>query len=113
VSSVPYDPIFAALTPTLLTVGLYLIGVAIWPRPTAKSRVLMLSVTLAFMAQYSGWRIAETLPPPAFNLEYAFAIGFLVGETAGAFATALSILFLLRSRDRSADADANADWLAS
>jgi hypothetical protein len=56
--------------------------------------MLMLSVTLAFMAQYSWWRIAETLPPPAFNLEYAVAIGFLVAETAGAFAAALSILFL-------------------
>ena len=110
--SVSDDPIFTALTPGILALGLYLIGVAIWPRPTARSRVLMLSITAAFMAQYSWWRVTETLPPPALNLEYAVAIGFLIAETAGAFAAALSILFLLRSRDRSADVDANAEWLA-
>jgi cellulose synthase (UDP-forming) len=71
----------------------------------------MLSISAALMAQYTWWRITQTLPPAAFSLEYAIAILFLLAETAGASAAALSLLFLSRSRDRSADADANADWL--
>ena len=61
----------------------------------------MLSISVAFMAQYTWWRITETLPPPALTLEYAIAIGFLIAETGGAISAALSILFLLRVRDRS------------
>jgi len=106
----PDDPVLTALTPSFLTLGLYLIGVAVWPRPTARSRVLMLSVSVAFIAQYTWWRITETLPPPALTLEYAIAIGFLIAETGGAISAALSILFLLRVRDRSTEADANAGW---
>ena len=77
------DPVITALTPTLIALGLYLAGVAIWPRPTAPSRPLMLSISAAFMAQYTWWRITETLPPAAFNFEYVIAIGFLLAETAG------------------------------
>ena len=106
----PDDPVLTALTPSFLTLGLYLIGVAVWPRPTARSRVLMLSVSVAFIAQYTWWRITETLPPPALTLEYAIAIGFLIAETGGAISAALSIMFLLRVRDRSTEADANAGW---
>ena len=105
------DPVLTALTPTLIAFGLYLASVAIWPRPTALSRPLMLSISAAFMVQYTWWRITETLPPAAFNIEYVIAIGFLLAETAGASASALSLLFLSRTRDRSADADANAGWL--
>jgi len=106
----PDDPVLTALTPSFLTLGLYLIGVAVWPRPTARSRVLMLSVSVAFIAQYTWWRTTETLPPPALTLEYAIAIGFLIAETGGAISAALSIMFLLRVRDRSTEADANAGW---
>jgi cellulose synthase (UDP-forming) len=75
------------------------------------SRALMLSISVAFMAQYTWWRISETLPPPAFTIEYAIAIVFVAAETGGTLAAALSILFLSKTRDRSPDADANAEWL--
>jgi cellulose synthase (UDP-forming) len=103
------DPVVTALTPTLIAFGLYLAGVAIWPRPTALSRPLMLSISAALTVQYTWWRITETLPPAALSVEYAIAIGFLLAETAGMSASALSLLFLFRTRDRSADA--NAGWL--
>jgi cellulose synthase (UDP-forming) len=112
VAGIADDPLFSALTPAFIALGLYLIGVALWPRPTATSRALLLSMSVAFMAQYTWWRVRETLPPPAFSLEFTVGVGFLVTETAGATA-ALSILFLLRARDRSDDVDANAEWLAS
>jgi cellulose synthase/poly-beta-1,6-N-acetylglucosamine synthase-like glycosyltransferase len=112
-SGIADDPLFAALTPVILAYGLFLTCVAIWPRPTAIGRAMLLSVSVAFMVQYTWWRVSETLPSPAFNAEFAIAVGFLMAETAGAIAAALSILFLLRTRDRSVDADANAEWLVS
>ena len=109
--SIADDPLLASLTPVLMAFGLFLIAVAVWPRPTPMSRVLLLSTSVAFIAQYMWWRVSETLPPPAFNVEYAIAIGFLIAEIAGTAAAALSILFLFRVRDRSVDADRNAQWL--
>ena len=73
----------------------------------------MIAGSLAMMAQYAWWRIAATLPSPAFTFEYALALVFLIAEMVGIVTAALSLLFLTRTRDRSPEADANAEWLAS
>jgi cellulose synthase (UDP-forming) len=49
--------------------------------------------------------------PPAFTIEYAIAILFVVAECSGTCAAVLSISFLSKTRDRSGDADANVEWL--
>ena len=105
------DPVFIALTPALITFGLFLIAAAIWPKPTAASRPLMLAIGAALMANYAWWRVSQTLPSAAFTGEYAIALVFLFTETSGMIAAALSNFFLVRTRNRSADADANATWL--
>jgi cellulose synthase/poly-beta-1,6-N-acetylglucosamine synthase-like glycosyltransferase len=106
------DTVLAAVRPALATLGAFFVCAAIWPKPGARSRVLMIAVSLAFMAQYAFWRITQTLPAPAYTFEYALALSFLVAEMGGLLAAALSLLFLARTRDRSGDADANAEWLA-
>ena len=106
------DTVLAAVRPALATLGFFLICVATWPKPGAKSRAFMIAISLALMAQYAWWRVTQTLPPPAYTFEYALAVGFLIAEMGGLLAAALSLLFLTRARDRSRDADANAQWLS-
>ena len=103
----------AALSPSIVVVGLFLIATAIAPRPTSTTRVAMLLVSGAFMAKYAWWRTTQTLPAASVSAEYAIAILFLGVECAGTLAAALSAFFLTRSRDRSVDADNNAEWLKS
>ena len=105
------DPVFIALTPALITFGLFIIAAAVWPKPTAATRPLMIAISIALMTNYAWWRVSETLPPPALTGEYAIALIFLFTESSGMVAAALSNFFLIRTRNRSADADANAVWL--
>jgi cellulose synthase (UDP-forming) len=113
VFSVLDESFLAAFQPTLATIGLFFICIAIWPKPATTARIFMISVSFAFMAQYAWWRIADTLPAPALTFEYALALSFLVAEMLGIATAALSLLFLTRTCDRSPEADANADWLSS
>ncbi len=110
-SGIADSAFLSALTPTIVALGLFLIAVAVWPKPTAIARPVMIAISLAFMAEYGWWRITATLPPPGLSFEYALALGFLFAEMGGALAAALSLVFLSRTRDRSSDADANAEWL--
>jgi cellulose synthase (UDP-forming) len=111
VSSIADDAFLSALTPTIVTLGLFLIAAAVWPKPTTIGRPVMIAISLAFMADYAWWRVTATLPSPGLTFEYAIALGFLFAEMGGALAAALSLVFLCRTRDRSSDADANAQWL--
>ncbi len=105
------DPILSALAPTFVAFGLFLVVTAVWPKPTTASRPIVVAISLAVIAQYAWWRITATLPAPAPSFEYGIALVFIVAESGGMLAAALSLLFLSRTRDRSADADANAEWL--
>ena len=66
-----------ALAPSFVVIGLSLIATSIAPRPTPRSRALMLFVSAAFMAKYAWWRTTQTLPAASFSAEYAIAIIFL------------------------------------
>src|ERR1700735_2916886 len=115
------DPVLAlldtsvlpALAPTLVTLGVFFVCAALWPKPVATGRVFMVAGSFAMMTQYAWWRITETLPAPAFSFEFALALVFLAAELIGIATAALSLMFLTRTRDRSPEADANAEWLAS
>ncbi len=111
-SGIADNAFLSALTPTIVALGLFLIVAAVWPKPTTASRPVMIAISLAFMAEYAWWRVTTTLPAPGLTFEYAIALGFLVAETGGVLAAALSLVFLCRTRDRSVDADANGQWLA-
>ena len=76
------ESLLAAARPTLATVGLFFICMAIWPKPVTTGRPFMIAVSLAFMARYAWWRMTETLPAPALTFEYALALTFLVAEIA-------------------------------
>jgi cellulose synthase (UDP-forming) len=107
------DYFLAALQPVLVTLGLFFVCAAVWPKPVAAGRVFMVAGSFAMMAQYTFWRVTETLPGPAVSVEYALAVAFLAAELTGIVTAALSLMFLTRTRDRSPDADANAEWLSS
>jgi cellulose synthase (UDP-forming) len=107
------DSVLAALEPALVTLGLFFVCAALWPKPVAMGGAFMVAGSFAMMIQYGWWRITETLPAPAFNFEFALALVFLIAELIGIATAALSLLFLTRTRNRSPDADANAKWLMS
>ena len=94
----PTIPLSSALTPALITFGLFIIAAAVWPKPTAASRPLMIAISIALMTNYAWWRVSETLPPPALTGEYAIALLFLFTESSGMVAAALSNFFLMRTR---------------
>jgi cellulose synthase (UDP-forming) len=106
------DSVLAAIQPAFVTLGLFLVCAAVWPKPVATGRAVMIAGSFAVMTQYAFWRITETMPAPAFSFEYALALVFLAAELVGIVTSALSLMFLTRTRDRSPDADANAGWLA-
>jgi hypothetical protein len=89
VSSIADDAFLSALTPTIVTLGLFLIAAAVWPKPTTIGRPVMIVISLAFMADYAWWRVTATLPSPGLTFEYAIALGFLFAEMGGALAAAL------------------------
>jgi cellulose synthase (UDP-forming) len=107
------ESLLAAARPTLATIGLFFICMAIWPKPVTTARIPMIAVSFAFMAQYAWWRTTETLPAPALTFEYALALSFFVAEMLGIGTAALSLMFLTRTRDRSPEADANVGWPSS
>src|SRR3984885_4363247 len=107
------DSVLAALEPALVTLGVFFVCAALWPKPVATGRAFMVAGSFAMMTQYAWWRITETLPAPAINFEFALALVFLAAELIGIATAALSLMFLTRTRDRSPEADANAEWLAS
>ena len=107
------NSVLAAIEPALVTLGVFFVCAALWPKPVATGRAFMIAGSFAMMTQYGWWRITETLPSPAFNFEFALALVFLIAEMIGIATAALSLLFLTRTRDRSPEADANAGWLAS
>ena len=103
----------AAVEPALVTLGVFFVCAALWPKPVATGRVVMVAGSFAMMTQYAWWRITETLPAPAPSFEYALALTFLIAELVGIATAALSLMFLTRTRNRSPEANANAGWLAS
>jgi len=107
------DSVLAALQPALVTLRLFFVCAAVWPKPVAIARAFMVAGGFATMTQYAWWRITETLPAPGVSFEYALALAFLIAELVGIVTAALSLLFLTRTRNRSPDADANAEWLTS
>ena len=107
------DFVLAAIEPALMTLGAFFVCAALWPKPVTTGRALMIAGSFAMMTQYAFWRITETLPPLAFNFEFALALVFLIAELIGIATAALSLLFLTRTRNRSPEADANAGWLAA
>jgi cellulose synthase (UDP-forming) len=107
------DSVLAALQPALVTLGLFFVCAAVWPKPVAIARAFMVADSFAMMTQYAWWRITARLPAPAVSCEYALALAFLIAELVGIATAALSLVFLTRTRNRSPDADANAEWLAS
>jgi hypothetical protein len=93
------DSVLAALQPALVTLGLFFVCAAVWPKPVTTGRAFMVAGSVALMAQYVWWRITDTLPAPAYTFEYALALVFLAAELIGIVTAALSLLFLTRTRD--------------
>lgn len=103
----------AAIAPALVTLGFALAILPWLRREQIPSRVLMIAVGLVLMLQYAAWRIMHTIPPSGWTAEFIVGLVFVIVEIAALVASALSMVFLARTRDRRKEADANADWLAS
>ena len=80
------DSALAALEPALVTLGIFFVCAALWPKPVATARAFMIAASCAMMTQYAWWRITETLPAPAYTFEYALALVFLAFRIAGVLA---------------------------
>ena len=78
------DSVLVAIEPALVTLGVFFVCAALWPKPVAAGRAFMVAGSFAMMTQYSWWRITQTLPAPAFNFEFALALVFLIAELVAA-----------------------------
>lgn len=103
--------LLGAFWPTLALLGASLVFAASVRRESAPLRMGMTAVSLALLARYFLWRATSTLPSAGFTLDFAVGLIFLVVESGGVAATALSLVLLSRTRDRSSEADRNAGWL--
>jgi cellulose synthase (UDP-forming) len=103
--------VIGALTPGLIASGLFLAATAVFPDPKGSLRPAVFAITALLLLRYMSWRIATTLPPPDWSIDYGFSLFVIISESFGFVAALLSLVFLSRVRDRSAVADANADWL--
>ncbi len=103
----------AALWPTFALLGASFAFTALARRDSAPARLAATALSLALLTRYFVWRASATLPPAGFSLDFACGLAFLVVETGALVATALSLVFLSRSRNRSPEADRNAAWLAA
>jgi len=103
--------LIAALWPTLALLGASLAFTAIARRDSAPVRFGVMALSFALLVRYFFWRATSTLPPAGFTLDFACGLTFLLVETGGLVATALSLVFLSRTRNRSPEADRNAAWL--
>jgi cellulose synthase (UDP-forming) len=103
--------LLATLWPTLVLLGASLAFMATMQRESAPARLGVTAVSLALLMRYLFWRATSTLPPTGFTLDFALGLTFLLVESGGLAAAALSLIFLSRTRDRSPEADRNAQWL--
>lgn len=103
--------LIATLWPTLVLLGASLVFMATARRNSAAVRLGVMAVSLVLMMRYLFWRATSTLPPAGFTLDFALGFVFLLVESGGLAAAALSLIFLSRTRDRSPEADRNTQWL--
>ena len=101
----------ATLWPTLALLGASLVFMATAPRDSAPVRFGVMAVSLALLMRYFFWRATSTLPPVGFTSDFAVGLMFLLVESGGVAAAALSAISLSRTRDRSSEADRNQQWL--
>lgn len=102
-----------ALWPTLVLLGAGLAFMASVRRDSAPARLGVMAVSIALLTRYFIWRATSTLPPAGFTLDFVFGLTFLLIESGGLAAAALSAIFLCRTRDRSPEADRNREWLGA
>ncbi len=91
--------------PLLLALGLPLSGFALLGNAAPLARGLASAVAVACALRWLAWRWSLPLPPGG-TLQQAWALGFLLVESACALAGLLLLGLLARRRDRSAEADA-------
>jgi cellulose synthase (UDP-forming) len=103
----------SAIAPGLVTFGLALAILPWLRREQIPARLLMIAVGLILLVQYAAWRIFHTMPPAGWTAEFIVGLIFIIAEVASLIASALSMIFLARTRDRRKDVDANLAWLAS
>jgi cellulose synthase (UDP-forming) len=93
-----------ALAPTLLVVGLPLLGAALLGTERLLARAVILLPGLVCTICYMRWRWATPLPEGG-AVQQGWAWLYLGVETLGALSTVLILLTLLRHRDRTPEAD--------
>ncbi len=102
--------LIVALWPSLVLLGAGLAFMASVRRDWPPVRLAVMTVSLALLTRYFLWRATSTLPPAGLTLDFAFGALFMLVESAGLAAAALSLIFLTRTRDRSPEANRNTPW---
>jgi cellulose synthase (UDP-forming) len=101
-----------ALAPSFLVLGALLVALP-WLDPRdERVRSVMVAVLIVLLWRYMFWRWFSTLPAPAFGLDFAVGLVFVVIETLAVVGSTINLVFVSRLSDRSAEVDRNAAWLA-
>jgi cellulose synthase/poly-beta-1,6-N-acetylglucosamine synthase-like glycosyltransferase len=93
-----------------------MLAVAVLPwlnRSSQLARSVAIAVCLLLSWRYMLWRIAYTLPPMGFTLDFISGVIFTAVEFLTIVGGTLSLVFLTKTRSRSSDVERNLPWLRS
>lgn len=100
-----------AFVPAIFAACVTLLVFSLGDRNSPTARALVTVTCLLLMWRYTQWRIAHTLPPLGFTIDFAVGLIFLVVEVLAAISSTLSLFFMTRTTDRTAEVERNMSWL--
>lgn len=101
------DSLREALWPGLMAGAVLFTLVPFLRRDHPRSRLVLISITIAMMVQYVAWRFSATLPPMAFTLDWILGVMFAGVEAATLFGIAISLFAMSRTSNRTAEVEAH------
>ncbi len=82
-------------------------------RESVAARTFVVSICIALMWRYIGWRWLSSLPPLELSVNAFSGIVFAGMETLALIGATISLCFLTRIRNRTPDVESNLNWLLS
>ncbi len=101
------DSISDALWPGLVIGGLFCAVLPWLRRDHNPTRMVLIAVALALMANYMIWRFWATLPPVGLTLDFIAGVIFVTVEAAALLGAMVSLAAMSRTRERTSEVEAH------
>lgn len=104
------SPFQAALVPSLLAVGVYMLIKPYFDRKNSLHRSIVLGFSAFLAVRYGYWRGTETLATSDQPVDFIVSVAFYVIEMAALLGSLSTFALMSRYRERSNQADAGLGW---